>query len=653
MTVPTLTGTPGSNADASINGSNKSLSTKDKACPFCQQQFTSSSLGRHLDLYIKEKNPKPADGIHDIEEIRKLRGGITRRQPRNSMNKRDYRNMSRDTPGTAERRSPRPGSERERENNRSPSIRREDGINEPIQNDQHGSRAKLSTYTNRGNWENAGMTNSILTPWSSDHRSWDEEDRDNIRKPDTRSLSVSRKILAKTGIEQKQRMIDALDNAKAAELALREIVGSLRAAKQQTQGSSIFDFDPLTMDFPALCLHCLPPPPTLHTNTPIPSPNSWSLSPPEEAQYQALRNHFASAFHNYRISLSVTIPPSNIEAIYTPSAHSNIYSDTRSLGASIESATNSLEGKVNSHLQAIFRAWQALSSTNRAEIWNISLARNIALKSNQIDSMKRKIEAISQDASHLRQQIDELNRMQQPREFRTAPPRTTRIESETINVLGERILGMGVKVRLDPENSTSGNSCQKRSPGPNIFDQSVHIDTIIERSVGRWKNIVRETRKKSSEINDVGIERGAITHQGLSGESIVIGDKFQSSGMPIPNEWERHNEPVKNGAVNAGVGSDADADADMEEDDGSSFVEMVDAPPTLRAQLRGQQLHLQSQNHPSQHHQQQQHVRDQGFRLNHGNGNIARNISANSPCPSTSGGHHNPTNSPIQAQNSN
>jgi hypothetical protein len=58
---------------------------KDKNCPFCGQAFTSSSLGRHLDLYIRPKNPKTADGIHLVDEIRKLRGGITRRQAKGSV----------------------------------------------------------------------------------------------------------------------------------------------------------------------------------------------------------------------------------------------------------------------------------------------------------------------------------------------------------------------------------------------------------------------------------------------------------------------------------------------------------------------------------------------------------------------------------------
>lgn len=216
-------GTPGSNADTSINGS-KSSAPKDKACPFCNQQFTSSSLGRHLDLYIKEKNPKPADGIHNVVEIRKLRGGITRRQPRNSTSRREDSTPAA-TPGQ-ERRSPRPESDRQ--GNRSPSLRREDSG--PV--DSVNYRGKPNFFINKGTWESTGVMNHIPAPRNnSDARSGDGEDKDTNRRMEPRSRSVSKQMLAKTTFEQKQKMMDALDNAKAAELALRELLGSIRAAK--------------------------------------------------------------------------------------------------------------------------------------------------------------------------------------------------------------------------------------------------------------------------------------------------------------------------------------------------------------------------------------------------------------------------------------
>jgi hypothetical protein len=56
---------------------------KDKQCQYCHQHFTSSSLGRHLDQFIFRKKP---DGIHEVEEIRRLRGGITRRTTKGGAN---------------------------------------------------------------------------------------------------------------------------------------------------------------------------------------------------------------------------------------------------------------------------------------------------------------------------------------------------------------------------------------------------------------------------------------------------------------------------------------------------------------------------------------------------------------------------------------
>jgi hypothetical protein len=58
----------------------QSNALKDRKCTFCRQTFTSSALGRHLDLYIRSKNPAKPDGIHLVDKILELRGGIKRRQ---------------------------------------------------------------------------------------------------------------------------------------------------------------------------------------------------------------------------------------------------------------------------------------------------------------------------------------------------------------------------------------------------------------------------------------------------------------------------------------------------------------------------------------------------------------------------------------------
>lgn len=55
---------------------------KDKKCLYCGRVSTSASLGRHLDSFIKGKDPTPPDGIHNVEEIKRTRDQITRRRAR-------------------------------------------------------------------------------------------------------------------------------------------------------------------------------------------------------------------------------------------------------------------------------------------------------------------------------------------------------------------------------------------------------------------------------------------------------------------------------------------------------------------------------------------------------------------------------------------
>lgn len=177
-------------------------------------------MGRHLDLYIKEKNPKPPDGVHNVDEIRKIRGHITRRQPRNSTSKRESSTPA-GTPATSGRspslatafiRKPSPGS-----------ARTPDGLHYP---------SGVNNRLNHANWEATGVINDVppIPRNGYSQGSWDVED-DMRRRHAEGKKSMSKQLLAKSTYEQKQKELDALDNARAAELALREVMGSIRAAK--------------------------------------------------------------------------------------------------------------------------------------------------------------------------------------------------------------------------------------------------------------------------------------------------------------------------------------------------------------------------------------------------------------------------------------
>lgn len=196
-------------------GTPKPGAPKDKNCPYCGQAFTSSSLGRHLDLYIREKNPKPADGIHDVDAIKKLRGGITRRQARGPGGRRDVSSTPTGTPKSA-RREIRTASDPD-----TPKAAKipKDG--------QYAVDSTLSKFPFAPRWEATGVMNDIPPKASSG----DAETPTETSKRPAASRTASKQMVQKAQFDAKQKLADAMDTARAAELALREIIGSWRSAK--------------------------------------------------------------------------------------------------------------------------------------------------------------------------------------------------------------------------------------------------------------------------------------------------------------------------------------------------------------------------------------------------------------------------------------
>lgn len=186
--------TPGSSTTS------KAPATKDKDCQYCHQTFTSSSLGRHLDLYIKDKNAKPPDDIHNVEEIRRLRGNVTRRQARTSSGKREG-----STPSSSK---PTPFRDQ-----RSPSIQGPSAHNKL----HHPDGEPIRTYLNKANWQSTGVINDL--PPIADHTLY------------SRALSPSRRPSVKEEIIHKQNMLEERDRARAAELALKEVLENVKAAR--------------------------------------------------------------------------------------------------------------------------------------------------------------------------------------------------------------------------------------------------------------------------------------------------------------------------------------------------------------------------------------------------------------------------------------
>ena len=179
---------------------------KNKECPFCHELFTSSSLGRHLDLYIRDKNPKPPDGVHDVTQIRQLRGSITRRQPKRSLGAQQQQQESRDgsTP-TRPLASAQPQLQ---------STADDAGAPTPVNGTEFRTAFKPLAFQRPG-WEASGVMTDI--PTVLDERPGSE-----------RTTALRRSHRGDVGL--KRKWAEEHGRRRATELALQELVDSINAA---------------------------------------------------------------------------------------------------------------------------------------------------------------------------------------------------------------------------------------------------------------------------------------------------------------------------------------------------------------------------------------------------------------------------------------
>ncbi|KAH9886579.1 hypothetical protein F4778DRAFT_758384 [Xylariomycetidae sp. FL2044] len=549
-------------------GGTKSGAAKDKNCPYCGQAFTSSSLGRHLDLYIKDKNPKPPDGVHDVDGIRKMRSGITRRQPRGSLARRD--SSIPNTPVAFSRKSPPPDSSAK------PSAIPKEGqfvVDHQV----------LKSPFPQLSWEATGVINDISARNGDtrnsreDSTSQDASTRSSVQRAPSRALQ-------KTQLDAKQKLADAMDTARAAELALRELLSSWRAAKQHIDMNTLpFDFDPLSLDFPALTLQCLQAPPTLFSSTPHPTSTSWSIQPPAQKQYEALKTYFQEEFRKWRVACATATTATSEELTYPPS-NSLFPQDIREGVKKAERAAASLEKQVQEHLQSTYQVWDQLPEQRRSELWGLELARSVGRRQKDVDNLKEAQRSMKTENANLKIQLEQLNRLQQPREFRIVPPATIPIEESLMAYL----LDLGAR--------------GMQGVGLTNDDRHVDLNTMVSRAIDRWKTVIVSARGSgmsgqrsfaqptSMPTPTSATAPGPTIQQQQQQHHHHHHHHQQQGSVPHPASFAQ-TEHKSTGAVTAIMSaddenSDQDADAEMEDDDG--FTPVTPAVAKIPAQQQSQ-----------------------------------------------------------------
>lgn len=387
---------------------------KDRECVFCGQAFTSSSLGRHLDLYIKPKNPKPADGVHNVDEIRKIRGGITRRQPRNSLKTRED--------STAEKQDNANKSDRQwRETDDRGMLRTSDNTPaaSPVLAREGSGRG---VFVNTPSWQSTGVINNIPprapSRANTDAAATGQAQRVQEMRRDTTSGVRTQRPAQE--VEDVGKLREQAETGKAAEMALREIMGSLQAARRKIDPGPIYeDFDFFAQSFPGLCLNILPPPTTLFSPAPFASPESWSLKPPGQQQSEVMNRLFNERCREMR---AVDSRHPHDAVIFRHSAH----------------------------LQGAFENWRLMSDKDQQAAWTLEALRCFTTSRDTNNKLKRRLADAEQHASHLESQYDRLARCQLPREWLVRPPKTTSISSSIAREM-DKLPGGSLDTEYDPE----------------------------------------------------------------------------------------------------------------------------------------------------------------------------------------------------------
>lgn len=375
-------------------GSKANLAAKDRKCQYCQQAFTSSSLGRHLDQFLFKKKP---DGVHDVEEIRRLRSGITRRQARTSAGRTDA--------------SP---DRNQRKNSVDPST--------TVEPSAKSRDAPVRMMFNTPTWHATGVINDIPNPSRV-------PDGPRITPSQSRNVSLQLPDYASRG-----GSASSPDTMRALELALREVLDNIKAATyvgpnpvthlhpgslnfsvRSPPRLTPFDFDIQSQTFPSLCLRLLPPPPSLFATNPFPSSSSFPLQPPGADYVDTVRQALRSQVAQWHTDQLAADP-----AVALHARHGSNGVDTGMLYRSMQQHEDiSLR-----HLELAFNHWNSLSHEVRRDAWQLEIMRAFARESEKRKSVDDQLARVQQEANQLRAQVERLGSCQWPREFALFPPDT-------------------------------------------------------------------------------------------------------------------------------------------------------------------------------------------------------------------------------------
>jgi hypothetical protein len=177
---------------------------------------------------------------------------------------------------------------------------------------------------------------------------------------------------------------------------------------------SPFDFDIQSETFPSLCLQLLPPPPSLFSSNPFPSPSSFPLKPPGVEHLDIVRQAIRAKIDQWQS-----------DQLSAQSANNSPDRPALGLDANmISRSAQQHEDMSLRHLELAFKHWASLPPETRLEAWHLEITRAFAREVEKRKVLDEQLARVQQEANQLRAQVEKLGSCQWPREFALFPPDT-------------------------------------------------------------------------------------------------------------------------------------------------------------------------------------------------------------------------------------
>lgn len=267
---------------------------------------------------------------------------------------------------------------------------------------------------NKPDWTATGVINEIPPSYasgSSDH---------------ARTRSPPRKLSVKEEISRKHAALEERDRARAAEYALKEVLGQVKAAKyalsflitstsrrllielsvhsMRAQPQSPFQFNLFSLSFPTMCLRCLSAPPGLSFGTSVSKDRSWSIDPPNTFQYEALRRWMNNSIRDWRIRRKALglVRPSEPPSTDGDRDHAPDWSMK-------DSEADEHEAACMAHLDDAYRAWHNLSDMQKHEKWHSECVTALTQEQDQHRETKDRMERLERQVQSLQGELNMRN----------------------------------------------------------------------------------------------------------------------------------------------------------------------------------------------------------------------------------------------------